>query len=1215
MKLAMRPPASSRLSELCAEIQDALEPELPRLRDLFTSWDKDKDGELDRKEFVRGINAVGVAATKEELHQLFDQWDTNTSGKLDLAEVMTALRRAQLRRQNSIETIQKAMRERTSRQDVQSKPAAETSSGGGSSNSSSESAVASALASAPAASAVVPATISDQSSKKASSLRPIGQALLAVQTPPTAKGGGAGASSSSKGGPPRRIQRRNLEECTSEAEEHDWTASQWLQSLMLHEVLISAFELPPAGAKQFNFVKRLTRQDLEEKLLRQDVLVALVDAVHEGVMKLSGGAGGPQDGTIKSDKFQTNAKFQMSYGSLSLFYGGLESLLGPPKMVRGSLFNAMEGEHTAEKDSFIMFTTPNGVTTQSATEWEVVSAPSRGTTYPEREGFRDRHPELCRRLRSLDDYMAIMEVECNQKLRKAGHSELIKEELCGGRLYTGPMYAKYNTVLRAKSRDKYLVELAASLTLGNDYVTTIHACNSCVLKLSKLTKAGKVWRGIKGAKLPKTFWVANDMGVRGGIEYGFSSTSTDKAQAFEYATGGDRQEGDASTIFEMQMGMVDRGADLTWLSQYPHEREVLLPPLTGLEALEHSVEGGVLVIQSRFSLNMAAHTLEQVLSRRRKMLMDMCLGIELELRDQLDERLGTLAIKILNLSLQFGPFAKPTEWFNDDENFAQVMSSTLRLQHVLQSEIGKLASHMEKPDISFRGWRELADSRTWLIAGWANARTSQSEVSVDLREACLTDAEGVVLAECLQKCPRLTSLDLRGNPALKDAGLAALCQALRDEKPGHPRSLCGVSPGNTRLEVQRQFGPEEMVDLQLIVAELENHIYSESVTAGMGGKATSGTIQLNRRGGGGKKEDGASGWQPLMWAARACHVQIAQQLLRNGANVNEQEAAGSHSNKYSPLHMACYKGHSEMARLLLRCGADLTLKDVNGQTARTVAEKKAHTELVELLDAHAASPLPPLLGGGAQVAIQSQSGGTASVTKSMAPPPVAKRQPIGGGAGAGAMSGRSGSLAPKGAQESNRGAPLTPKSDGGLSPQVLTPKGSQESDGGAPLISNEAQESTSSHAPTPPTPHGQVARTVAEKKAHTELVELLDAHAASPLPPLLGGGAQVAIQSQSGGTASVTKSMAPPPVAKRQPIGGGAGAGAMSGRSGSLAPKGAQESNRGAPLTPKSDGGLSPQVLTPKGSQESDGGAPLISNEAQESTSSHSPTPPPPRAM
>ena len=79
-----------------------------------------------------------------------------------------------------------------------------------------------------------------------------------------------------------------------------------------------------------------------------------------------------------------------------------------------------------------------------------------------------------------------------------------------------------------------------------------------------------------------------------------------------YATGTALQSGDAATIFEMQMGMVDRGADLTWLSQYPQEREVLLPPLTGLEALEHKVQGGMLVIQSRLSLNMAAHTLEQV---------------------------------------------------------------------------------------------------------------------------------------------------------------------------------------------------------------------------------------------------------------------------------------------------------------------------------------------------------------------------------------------------------------------------------------------------------------------------------------------------------------------------------------------------------------------------------------------------------------------------
>ena len=95
----------------------------------------------------------------------------------------------------------------------------------------------------------------------------------------------------------------------------------------------------------------------------------------------------------------------------------------------------------------------------------------------------------------------------------------------------------------------------------NMYATSIHAVNSCVLKLSKLTVACKVWRGFTGATLPPSFFEANEEGVRGGIEYGFSSTTFDHAQATIYASG------KAATIFEMEMGMIDRGADLSWLSQ------------------------------------------------------------------------------------------------------------------------------------------------------------------------------------------------------------------------------------------------------------------------------------------------------------------------------------------------------------------------------------------------------------------------------------------------------------------------------------------------------------------------------------------------------------------------------------------------------------------------------------------------------------------------
>ena len=74
--------------------------------------------------------------------------------------------------------------------------------------------------------------------------------------------------------------------------------------------------------------------------------------------------------------------------------------------------------------------------------------------------------------------------------------------------------------------------------------------------MSRLTKVKPLYRGWTDATLPKTFFEADDMGVKGGVEYGFSSTTTDRAQAAHYA------QGKASTILELEMGMVDRGADI-----------------------------------------------------------------------------------------------------------------------------------------------------------------------------------------------------------------------------------------------------------------------------------------------------------------------------------------------------------------------------------------------------------------------------------------------------------------------------------------------------------------------------------------------------------------------------------------------------------------------------------------------------------------------------
>ena len=70
-------------------------------------------------------------------------------------------------------------------------------------------------------------------------------------------------------------------------------------------------------------------------------------------------------------------------------------------------------------------------------------------------------------------------------------------------------------------------------------------------------KAFRVYRGTKGGILPPQFWKPNEMNVRGGIELGFMSTTTQRDVAIKFASG---DEDKPSLVFEIQMGMVDRGA-------------------------------------------------------------------------------------------------------------------------------------------------------------------------------------------------------------------------------------------------------------------------------------------------------------------------------------------------------------------------------------------------------------------------------------------------------------------------------------------------------------------------------------------------------------------------------------------------------------------------------------------------------------------------------
>jgi WD40 repeat protein len=266
------------------------------------------------------------------------------------------------------------------------------------------------------------------------------------------------------------------------------------------------------------------------------------------------------------------------------------------------------------------------------------------------------------------------------------------------------MFCIYNSVLRAfGEKDEGVVPLREKNFPGENvkgrFVTTIHTINSGLLKLCRLQPACKIFRGICGMKMPEFFLNRNEFNVRGGIEYGFMSTTSDASVALDYAIGGDQSV--ASTVMVADMGMIDRGAGLDWLSQYPDENEILLPPLTAIEMLEdsvvdadqllhpHAVSNGepqsqrvlqstdIRCLRVRVNCNMHSHTLEKLLAVRKKEVNEVAKIVESELKNMGGPDISRRTSKLHALQQQIEE--TDAKRFNNNENFTEQIKKTLGL--------------------------------------------------------------------------------------------------------------------------------------------------------------------------------------------------------------------------------------------------------------------------------------------------------------------------------------------------------------------------------------------------------------------------------------------------------------------------------------------------------------------------------------------------------
>ena len=204
--------------------------------------------------------------------------------------------------------------------------------------------------------------------------------------------------------------------------------------------------------------------------------------------------------------------------------------------------------------------------------------------------IRDRHPGGRLNL-TLDDFV---------KMPQARDAGLEKAHVLALRLYTSNSYSCINGPLRKvadiRAAEKKQMEedqkfgrpvQSPKLLAPHPFAATTYYISDALKKLRANLADGGIqdrvfWRGMANMGANEMFF------DKGGTEMGCMSTTADEAVARKFAKVGTRGE-KPLLLKVVAKDHMSCGADISWLSMYPEEKEVLYPPLTYLQP--NAIEG------------------------------------------------------------------------------------------------------------------------------------------------------------------------------------------------------------------------------------------------------------------------------------------------------------------------------------------------------------------------------------------------------------------------------------------------------------------------------------------------------------------------------------------------------------------------------------------------------------------------------------------------